>query len=196
MGDTRRSDAEVITTSVDRPEAFGEIFSRHHTAIFGFVARRIGVMDAADVTANIFETAFRIRARYRPSQSNCLPWLQGIAVNILGDRLRKRRKDARIYVALPRELDPEDLSDAVNARVVATDVASRVNRVLGDVSRKDRDTFLLYALESLTYGEISEILGVPIGTVGSRIHRVRTRILERIPDLEQITGPEAQDGND
>jgi len=191
VGDTRRSDAEIITASVASPELFGEIFCRHHNAVFGFVARRIGVTDAADVTAAIFERAFRIRHHYRPSQVNSVPWLQGIAINILGDRLRRQRKDERIYLAIPRKQDSHDLTGETDNRVVAEQAASRINRVLGAMSANDRETFLLFALENLTYAEISKILNVPIGTIGSRISRVRTRILEEIPDLEQTTGPEA-----
>lgn len=191
MSDSRRSDADIIATSLGKPEDFGEIFSRHHKAVFGFVARRIGSGDAGDVTAAIFERAFRIRGRYRPSQRDCRPWLYAIAVNILGDRLRRQRKDHRIYLAAPRALDSEDLSDDSDDRIVAEQIVSAVNRALGLLSMKDRETFLLYALEGLTYAEISEVLDVPIGTIGSRIFRVRARLLEEVPDLEQITGSEA-----
>lgn len=191
MSDSRRSDADIIATSVGHPEDFAEIFSRHHRAVFGFVARRIGSGDAGDVTAAVFERAFRIRGRYRPSQRDCRPWLYAIAVNILGDRLRRQRKDRRVYLAAPRELDSEDSSDQSNDRVVAEQVASTVNEALGRLNTKDRETFLLYALDGLTYAEISEVLDVPIGTIGSRIFRVRAQILEEVPNLEQITGSEA-----
>lgn len=191
MGEARRSDADVIAASRQNPESFGEIFTRHHDAVFAFVSRRIGDQGAVDVTATVFERAFKIRVRYRPSESSCLPWLYGIAYNILGDRLRKQRSDQRIYLAIPRESDSADWSGDADSRVAAQLAGSRVNEALGSLSPADRETFLLFALERLTYAEIAQALSVPIGTIGSRISRVRARILEEIPDLEQITRSEA-----
>ena len=95
-----------------------------------------------------------------------------------------RRRFVVIDPALDVFYGVEDSDD----RLVAESVSDRLNEALGGLSAADRDTFLLYALERLSYAEIAEVLGVPTGTVGSRITRVRRRLRELIPDLEQITG--------
>lgn len=183
-----RPDGEIIRASLSDPDEFGEIYARHHRAVFRYVARRIGSGDAGDVTADAFVRAFSIRARYNVSQTNSLPWLYGIARNIVGDRIRRTRRRRRTYIALVDQGDGE-ISDA-DDRLVAYQVTRSLNSALGKLSPKDRETLLLFALEGLTYAEISRVLGVPSGTVGSRITRARRRILELIPDLEQIASTE------
>ena len=187
MAEIHRSDAELIRGSLDDPFLFGEIFSRHYSAVFGFAARRLGVGEAGDVAGEVFVRAFRIRRRFDTSRSDCRPWLYGIAANIVGDRIRRTRRARRRFVVVDPALDVfygvEDSDD----RLVAESVSDRLNEALGELSAADRDTFVLYSLERLSYAEIAEVLDVPAGTVGSRIARARRRLRELIPDLEQIT---------
>jgi RNA polymerase sigma-70 factor, ECF subfamily len=187
VAETTLTDSDAISASLRDPAQFGIIFARHHAAIFRFAARRVGVQDAGGIASEVFLRAFRIRHRYDTSRANCLPWLYGIAGNLVGDQLRRMKRRQRLYLVAhsePSRLDP--LVDADN-RAVADSVAGRLNGALRRLSARDRDTLLLYALEGLSYSEISHALGVPIGTVGSRISRARKRIRDAIPDLEQIT---------
>lgn len=190
MSDPSRSDAEIIEASLHDPSPFGEIFARHQAAVFRFVARRIGFEDAADVTADIFVRAFSIRHRYDLSKDNSLPWLYGIATNLLGDRHRRMRRGWRVHLAVSRHNSVADETSDIDDRLVAQQVAARLNASLRRLSRMDRETLLLFALEGLTYAEIARALEIPIGTVGSRIARARRQIIEQIPDLRQITGSE------
>lgn len=182
-----RSDSDLIGGSLEDAGLFGEIFSRHYEAVFRFAARRVGVEDAGDVASEVFVRAFRIRSRYDTSRSGCLPWLYGIAANVVGDRIRKRRRGQRRFlVADPTagiRFGMEDSED----RMVAESLVGRLNDALGRLSAGDRETFLLHALEGLSYSEIGVALGIPAGTVGSRITRSRRKLRELIPDLEQIT---------
>ncbi len=92
----------------------------------------------------------------------------------------------------------EPFGDA-DDRLVADSVAGVLNDALGGLSKRDRETLLLFALEGLTYAEISVALDIPIGTVGSRITRARQQINESIPGLQQmITSmrqPDDQEGS-
>lgn len=194
MAPDPRTDAEIIRASLTDAEEFGEIYVRHHTAVFRFVARRIGIEDAGDTAAEVFVRAFSIRARYDTTKPNSLPWLYGIAVNVVGDRLRRTKRRQRIQVGGETEVGRE-ISDA-DDRVVAHQVGARLNAALDQLTAKDRETLLLFALEGLTYTEIGRVLGVPAGTVGSRISRVRRQVLELIPDLEQITRTEGRADED
>lgn len=188
MSITEQSDAEVIQASWGVPAQFGIIFERHHDAIFRFAARRVGRQDACDVTADVFVRAFRIRHRYDTLRSDCLPWLYGIASNVVGDRLRRMRRAETIFVAGERPAVTVEPYEDTDDRLVAGSTAGLLNDALGRLSKRDRTTLLLYALEDLTYSEISVALDIPIGTVGSRIARARRQIQESIPELEQIVG--------
>ncbi|HET7847001.1 MAG TPA: RNA polymerase sigma factor [Acidimicrobiia bacterium] len=181
------TDAEIIAASLDEPSRFGEIFTRHHDAVFRFASRRVGPGDAADVTADIFLTAMRTRHRYHLERPICLPWLYGIGVNVIGDHLRRVKRRSRSYLSQDPGAD-DDFTTPVLDRIDAESASSTINRALGRLGSRDRETLLLFALDRLTYSEIAQALGVPIGTVGSRILRARRKIIEQIPDLEQITG--------
>lgn len=195
MAHDPRTDAEIIRASLTDAEEFGEIYARHHTAVFRFVARRIGTGDAGDTAAEVFVRAFSIRARYDTTKPISLPWLYGIGVNVVGDRLRRTRRRQRIHVGGGEIEVGREISDA-DDRVVAHQVGPRLNAALDQLTAKDRETLLLFALEGLTYTEIGRVLGVPAGTVGSRISRARRRVLELIPDLDQITSAEGRAGED
>jgi RNA polymerase sigma-70 factor (ECF subfamily) len=181
----QRTDAEIIRASLTDAEEFGEIYARHHTAVFRFVARRIGIGDAGDTAAEVFVRAFSIRSRYDTTKPNSLPWLYGIGVNVVGDRLRRTRRRQRIHVVGGEAEVGREISDA-DDRVVAHQVGVRLNAALDQLTAKDRETLLLFALEGLTYAEIGRVLGVPAGTVGSRISRVRRLVLELIGGVESF----------
>lgn len=188
MVDTQPTDAEVIAASFTDPSRFGEVFTRHHDAVYRFASRRVGVSEAGDVTAEVFLRALRVRHRYHLDRPNCLPWLYGIGVNVVGDHWRKATRRNRIYLKGQTTLEHDDFTTPLVERIDAESAVTRLNRALGRLGSKDRETLLLFALDRLTYLEISQALGVPIGTVGSRILRARRRIMEQIPDLRRITG--------
>lgn len=194
MEEQEWSDGQLIAGSIQRPELFGVVFERHHQAIAGFALRRVGADDAGEVVGDAFERAFRIRERFDPTSASCLPWLYGIASNIVGDRLRRARRRERIYLVLGEAPSGDD-SDVADDRLVAEQLARTLNRLLGQLAKNDREALLLYALEGLTYSDISTILGIPVGTVGSRIHRARQRLLEQLPSLEQIAEQKIPDND-
>jgi RNA polymerase sigma-70 factor (ECF subfamily) len=183
------TDAEVIAASLTDPSRFGEIFTRHHDALYRFAGRRVGQGDAADITADVFLKALQLRSRYHLDRPNCLPWLYGIGVNVIGDHLRKSKRRSRIYLkGEATAFDQDDFTNHLVERMDAESALSTINRALGRLGNRDRETLLLFAIDRLTYSEVAQALGVPIGTVGSRILRARKKIMEQVPDLGQITG--------
>ncbi|MEZ5175494.1 MAG: RNA polymerase sigma factor [Acidimicrobiia bacterium] len=182
------TDAEVIARSLEEPEAFSVIFQRHHDRIFRYIARRVGADRAADLTSEVFLRAFKLRRRYDTSRGSCQPWLYGIATNVVGDDLRRSRRQQRIYLVAGRlEPQPDDPYQKADDQLTAAAVSGELNRALGSLRTGDRNVFLLYGVESLTYQETADALGIPIGTVRSRMARARRIIRELIPDLEQRT---------
>src|ERR1700678_4784578 len=95
----RLDDAEVIRLSLTDPECFELLFQRHAPVIQRYVMRRLGADAADDIVAETFLLAFRQRGGYDTARGNVLPWLYGIATNLLG---RHRRDEIRLYKALAR----------------------------------------------------------------------------------------------
>jgi RNA polymerase sigma factor (sigma-70 family) len=174
------SDAAVIRASVRVPSRFAELFDRHFDAIFAYVRRRVGAQLAEDLAAQTFEEAFRHRRRYDVSRADARPWLYGIATNLVRNHLRQERRRLAAYARLLRDPAEADEADAAVARADAGALASQVATALGSLAPSDRDALLLLAWAQLSYTEIAEALGLPIGTVRSRLHRARTQVRERI----------------
>ena len=82
------TDAAVIARSHRAPEQFAEVFDRHQRAVHAYAARRAGQDAADDVLSEVFLAAFGQRKRFDPDATSALPWLYGIAGNILRRRWR------------------------------------------------------------------------------------------------------------
>lgn len=169
-------DSEVISRSRDEPELFALLYRRHATALGRYVCRRLGTGLADDIVAETFLTAFRQRSGYDPARSHALPWLHGIAANLIRRHYRDEERKLR---ALERTgVDPvaESAADLAEARL-ASDAASRaVAAALASLSPQHRDVVLLVMWAELTYDEVAVALGIPEGTVRSRMSRARTRL--------------------
>jgi RNA polymerase sigma-70 factor (ECF subfamily) len=175
----------LIQRSAGEPEAFGEIFDRRAAAIHRYLARRVGRTLADDLTAETFLIAFRGRDKYDISHVDCRPWLYGIAANLLRGH---RRAEIRQYRALARTgVDPAYASasdDRVLARVDAAGEVRALAGVLARLPAGERDVLTLVSQAQLSYPEVARALGIPVGTVRSRLHSARKRIRQALPDLE------------
>jgi RNA polymerase sigma factor (sigma-70 family) len=177
------SDAAVIRLSLNDSECFAELFQRHASRIQRYVTRRLGPDTADDIVAETFLLAFRQRAAYDQARDNALPWLYGIATNLIS---RRRRDEIRLYRALARAgIDPVTASftDLSDDRVTAGAASRRLAAALATLSAAYRDTLLLVAWGDLTYEEAAAALGVPTGTVRSRINRARAALRRKLGDL-------------
>ena len=171
-----RDDASVIGRSRNEPEVFEIVFRRYADQIQRYVSRRIGADAADDVGAETFLLAFRQRDRYDPERADARPWLYGIATNLIG---RHRRAEIRQYRALARTgADPvmESFTDRVDDRVSASAASRQLAAALAGLPEAYRDTLLLVAWGDLSYEEAARALGVPVGTVRSRLSRARSRL--------------------
>ncbi|GAA3263244.1 RNA polymerase sigma factor [Nonomuraea helvata] len=173
--DRSLEDAELIQRSGRDPAAFAALFDRHAPALHRYVTRRLGASLADDVVAETFLTAFRRRARYDVSHPDARPWLYGIAANLIG---KHRRTEQRFYLALARtgvDEVAESYADRVEARVSASAAQRDLAGALAVLSSEDREVLLMIAWADLSYEEVALALGIPIGTVRSRLHRARKK---------------------
>ena len=180
------SDAGAICRSLGDGRAFSVIFTRHFVTIHSYVARRVGSQLADDLSAEVFRQAFECRARYDLERECARPWLYGIATNLLRRHHRSERRLIVAYARAGASLGAgEDQFGRIDDLVDGEAVAARLAGVLFRLAPADRDTLLLFAWENLTYDEIGEALGVPTGTVRSRLHRARRQVRELFEPIGQ-----------
>ncbi|MEW1838927.1 RNA polymerase sigma factor [Nonomuraea angiospora] len=176
------TDAQVIEASWRHPDRFGAVFDRYFAAIHRYVHLRLGESAADDLAAETFLRAFRSRDRFDLTCSSARPWLFGIASNLVAEH---RRGEARRYRALARSAEVPEIAshdERVVQRVSAAVMQPRLAAGLARLSAGDRDVLLLVACAQLSYEEVAEALGIPQGTVGSRLNRARKK-------LRKIVGP-------
>lgn len=170
------SDAELMSRLVaGEIGALGELYDRHHTAVRRFLARAASERDDVDdLVHSTFLTAAQSAARY-DGRPNCRPWLMGIGAQLLR---RRRHSLGRWWTVLSSLTTLRPASSDPTAALAAR---SDVERALRHLSEAKRVTLLLTEVEGLTCPEIAETLGIPVGTVWTRLHAAR-RELRRFLD--------------
>jgi RNA polymerase sigma-70 factor (ECF subfamily) len=180
------SDADIIERSRVTPEAFAELFDRHARVVSAFVVRRVGRVEAEDIVSDTFLTAFRRRHDYDVSAASAKPWLFGIAVRLIRHHRAAEAAHWRSIVSAARDVSAhgEGGIDDADARADAEAAVKAITPALRRLSAADRETLQLYAWADLTYEEVAAALGIPVGTVRSRLNRVRRRIGAAVQELE------------
>ncbi|WP_052848573.1 RNA polymerase sigma factor [Streptomyces avicenniae] len=166
------------------PEAFRELFDAHARLIHGYAARWTGDRALAeDVVSLTFLEAWRLRGRVRDEGTDLRPWLMGIAVNVLRNTTRARRRyEAALSRMPPRNAEP-DFSDEVVGRMADAERAAAARRALERMRPGDREVFMLCVWSELSHVEAASALGIREGTVRTRLFRARAR-LRRLADEE------------
>jgi RNA polymerase sigma factor (sigma-70 family) len=167
----RQEDADALAT----------LFRRHADAIYNYCFRRLGDWGAAeDMVSIVFLEAWR-RRDTDVLPGKVLPWFYGIATNVMHNRRRSERRYAAALRRLPADgPTPDPANDAV-ARV---DDERRMVRLLARVSElpsQEQEVLALCVWSELSYDDAASSLGVPVGTVRSRLSRARTHLREPNP---------------
>jgi RNA polymerase sigma factor (sigma-70 family) len=183
------TDAEALA---GRPDEFGVIFDRYSRVLYGYCARRVGPDLAEDLVAETLLTAFEQRHRFDPTAPSARPWLFGIATNLLRSH---RRTEVRGWRAFARTgADPLDgvrrvtdgIAERADERIDAAQTVRAMAAALAAMPRGHRDVLLMHAWSGLDYAELAAALGLPIGTVRSRLHRARARLRQALPPHTDI----------
>ena len=172
-------DAALIERSRHDPEAFARLYDRHAAPLHRYAARRLGAGAADDIVADTFLDAFRRRHRYDLSVPDARPWLYGIAANLIGKHSRAEVRMLRAYArtgADPVLAETASHTDEADSRLASAAVRQDLAAALAALARGDRDVLLMIAWADLSYAEVATALGIPVGTVRSRLHRARARI--------------------
>ncbi|WP_431071963.1 RNA polymerase sigma factor [Microbacterium phyllosphaerae] len=172
------TDSEIIRRSLDQQSAFAELFDRHARAVNAFATYRIGRSAAEDVLSETFLVAFRRRADFDVSRESALPWLLGIASTLIRRHRVVEAKHWRSFAAVAAGEEHATLGglDDAMRRVDAEREVRALRARIAALAPKDRETLLLHAWHGLSYEQVAEVLSVPVGTVRSRLNRVRRRL--------------------
>lgn len=184
--DDRRLIAEVLAGN---SAAFGELVLRYQDRLYNVAYRVLGnADDAADVVQDVFVNAYQSLSAFK-GDSELFTWLYRIAFNTAISFKRRRRGVLRLdgYGDGEGSYDPPDR--ATDTAPDAGMERSEDERVLTDaiakLSGEHRTVLVLKDLDGLKYEEIAEVMGVPIGTVRSRLHRARLE-LKSLLDPDEV----------
>lgn len=176
--DDRRLIAECLA---GRRDAFGELVSRYQARLYNAVFRLVDhPEDAADVTQDAFLNAYQSLHTFK-GDAEFYTWLYRIAFNSAVTLKRKKRATVSLErVGSDGPLDPDDPSEYVQpgADLLRDEDEQLLRTALSRLSHEHREVLILKEIEGLRYEEIAAILGVPIGTVRSRLHRARLELRE------------------
>lgn len=175
-----RSDIELWDLAVGGDgESFGALFERHARRVYNHCFRRTGSWaDAEELTSAVFLEAWRRRREVRPIGESALPWLLGVANNLLRNHRRSRRRYQAAIARIPSpDLEP-DLADDVAGRLADEVQMRQVLTLVERLPRRHQEVLSLCAWSELSYQEAAVALGIAVGTVRSRLARARARLAE------------------
>jgi RNA polymerase sigma-70 factor (ECF subfamily) len=165
-------------------EAFGTLVLRHQDRLFNSLLRVVGSRDeASDIAQDAFLNAYRKIESFR-GDAAFYSWLFRIAMNVALTRKRKQKRaptslDAIQDAAGDQTVD-QNPSSRPSSRMELTERQQAVRAALDSLSEEFRIVMVLKEIEGLKYDQIAEIVGCPVGTVRSRIHRARMELRERL----------------
>ncbi|MGW1616454.1 RNA polymerase sigma factor [Streptomyces sp. NPDC002285] len=159
------------------PEAFREMFQGHAQLVYRHAVRVSGDWAVAqDVVSLTFLEAWRLRGKLRDEGDTPRPWLMGIATNVLRNTVRAARRHDRVVARMPTGETVPDFADELIGRIADAEQLAAAQAVLAQLRQPEREVFTLCVWSGLSYAEAAQALGVPVGTVRSRLARARSRL--------------------
>jgi RNA polymerase sigma-70 factor (ECF subfamily) len=157
------------------------LFERHARLIYNYCFRRVGDRETAqDLLSIVFLEAWRRRDKSLPPDQ-VLPWLYGIATNVVRHQHRSERRFAAALRRLPPGSAELDFAPDSDERIEHERQAKEALGLLKKLPKREQDVFVLCVGMELTYEEVGVALGLPVGTVRSRLSRARARLRELDP---------------
>ncbi|HLP02496.1 MAG TPA: RNA polymerase sigma factor [Opitutaceae bacterium] len=159
----------------------GDLFERHHRALYGFFVRLTQDRDASeDLVQMVFYRILKYRHTYR-DEGKFSAWVYHLARKIAADHFHSRRARA----TLPADADEspwENLPDqapAPDARAATADDLSLLERAMGELSTEQRELLVLARFQGLSQEEIARLFDTTVGAVKVRVHRAFVALRDR-----------------
>ena len=172
---SERSDAELMRAAASDRAAFGELYERHALRVYTWCRRRLE-WAASDLTAETFAQAWIHRGRFRDERGgSALPWLLGIAHNVLRESIRMDRVDtsARERLGLPLDLASDDGYAAVEERLSPR---AALAAALERLPEHEREALELRVIDDMSYDQVAERLGIRPAAARLRVSRALRRL--------------------
>jgi RNA polymerase sigma-70 factor (ECF subfamily) len=183
--DDRRLIAECLG---GRQDAFGELISRYQLRLYNAIIRLVDhAEDAADVVQDSFLNAYQSLRSFK-GDAEFFTWLYRIAFNTAISLKRKKRATISLEAGgTEGGIDPDDPSEYIKPgrALERSEDEAQLQDALNRLSSEHREVLVLKDIEGMKYEDIAEILGVPIGTIRSRLHRARLELRDLLPPQDE-----------
>jgi RNA polymerase sigma factor (sigma-70 family) len=179
------SDAALVLASVGDADAFRGLYDRHAARIHAVLLRQTRDADAAhDLAAETFAQAWLVRARFRDEAGgSALPWLLGIARNVLLTSVRRRRLEQRAC----ERLGLRDRLDAPPAAVEPTEAwLDGIDDLLDGLPQSQREALQLRLVEDRDYAGVAAALGTTEQAARVRVHRALRALRARMTEPKEM----------
>jgi len=196
------SDLELVRRCLKGDDGAWAILLQTHTRkIYNLCYRFTGrTAESEDLTQEVFIKIFQTLKTFDVGQGTFATWLNRVARNHLVDHYRRTKKD-RLTASLDDEesgvLEEKPSAEAApSVHVETRELKELLQRGLDKLSPDLREAVVLRDLQDLDYAEVAQVLGVPEGTVKSRINRGRLELARVLKRMEQVRGPAKAAGSE
>jgi RNA polymerase sigma-70 factor, ECF subfamily len=168
-------------------EAFSALFARYQRAVFGYAAHMCGPASADDIVQETFMVVLRQHDRIDPPRTAVGSYLLGIARRLVLKRLAL--SGAAMATELNEQVDDIQALDMPTAfdAVIQDETIRMMRAAIDALPPVYREVMVLCELQELDYAEAAAILGCPIGTVRSRLHRARAQLAAKLAEMHTVT---------
>jgi len=157
--------------------SFAALFDRHRDRVFGHALRLLrDPHDAEDATAMVFLEAWRRRDAVHIVDGSILPWLLVTTNNVIRNQTRSARRYRTALARLPRPEVQSDHAEHIDSSIDNGQRDRRVRDAFAALPPRDQDVITLCVIEELSLAEAAATLGVPVGTVKSRLSRAKRKL--------------------
>lgn len=158
-------------------DAFGALFDRHRDRVLRHARRVVGSMHAAeDITAIVFYEAWRRREYVRIVNGSIVAWLLVTANNTIRNELRQRRRYRNFLNQLPPPADSPDIAETFADEDQREVEAASLHQAFARLRLVDRNVLTLCLVEEMSIRDAATTLGIPEGTVKSRLNRAKAKL--------------------
>lgn len=168
------------------PRGISDLFVRHKAALYAFALRSTGDAERAnDIVSMAFLEAWRKR-HVSVEPGKVLPWLYGVTANVIRLERRSLRRWRRALAELSfstRELDSAELEMRFEDELRVRELLDRIHLL----PAQQREVMIMCCWSGLTYEEAASALGVPVGTVKSRLARARASLTDNLESAQPAT---------
>jgi RNA polymerase sigma-70 factor (ECF subfamily) len=163
-------------------QAFVSLYRRRQGAIFRFALHMTGTeAQAEDITQEVFLALLREGCGYDPARGTLSGYLFGIARKLVLRQMERGRLDVALDAGLEESALPElAVDDDPLVELARREGLDALRRAVLALPRRYREVVVLCDLEEVDYADAAEVLGCPIGTVRSRLHRARALLLDKL----------------